>query len=225
MNKKRLGFPVIAIFTIFFLSSSCVETSNGGTSYLLTLDFSGPSSGSNTVYACWIENENGDNIRNFYICNKLISGGLTGIAIPYWKTVKQTQNPDVDDVTGASVQGKTGLNVTRTFDFGSAAKIRVCFEIDRSWNGNDYFPDRPCFIYKTELITLSGETAAYDLHLYGWMSNASSDKSLSQQPKVPIPGYDTYKLMTDTSYLADTAGSYDDMVLQSHPVTVTIAKP
>jgi hypothetical protein len=189
----------------------------------LTLQFAGPSVSSSTVYAAWLEDESGACIQNIYVCNRLLpaitdTSSLTGIAIPNWRLNKYTQNNTVDGVTGASVQGTAGLSVTRSLSIGSARKFRAYFEIDRSWNDNTYFSDRPSFIYRSGLIDLDNLQSSYALSLYGWMSNdtGSSAGTLSQEPLSNISGWAKETLMTDLSYIAPT----NDMV-SSLSVTVT----
>jgi hypothetical protein len=179
---------------------------------------------SSTVYAAWLENEAGTNVQNVYVCNRLLpsitsSEGLTGFAIPNWQLKKYTQNANVDGVTGASVQGTAGLSVTRSLSIGSARKFRAYFEIDRSWNSNTYFNDRPSFIYRSELIDLDSLQASYALSLYGWMSNdtLASAGSLSQEPLSAISGWEKNKLMSDLTFIAPVS----DMVSS---LTVTVSE-
>jgi hypothetical protein len=205
--------------------SSTVTTTptTASSAYALTLQFTGPSLSSNAVYAAWLEDESGTCIQNIYVCNRLlpdITGDitLTGTAIPNWKLKKYTQNNKVDGVTGASIQGSTGLSVTRSLSIGSVRKLRAYFEIDRSWNDNTYFSDRPSFVYRSEVIDLDSLQASYALSLYGWMSNdtGTSAGTLSQEPLSTISGWKKETLMTDLSYIAPT----NDMV-SSLSVTVT----
>jgi hypothetical protein len=177
--------------------------------FSIRFDFQGPETDSNTVYVAWIEDEDGRNLQNLYVCNTLIFGGLTGTADPYWKRDKYPGS-SVDGVTGASDDESPGFSVTRNLDIGSVRKFRVCFEIDRSWNSNDYFYDRPAFTYRSGTIDLDDLQARYDLGLYGWMSNDTTGTPYGQQPKVAgsIPGWAPWEFMTDVSRLAPV----DDMV-------------
>ena len=196
--------------------------------YEITLDFE--SNGSYLVYACWIEDESGNNIQNFYICNSILGIGktLTGDAIPNWLTKKYIQNNDVDTVTGASVGNSSSnkhLNITRIYNSAvTVRKFRVCFEVDRSRNYNTYFDsDRPSFIYRTDLIDLdtSDLSLEYNLTLYGWMSNDTTGY-YGQQPNVTIPGFAQYTLMTGAANLQYIeAGGLDPMVTS---LKVTVAK-
>jgi hypothetical protein len=171
--------------------------------FSITLSFRGPETDSNTVYVAWIEDADERNLQNLYVCDKLIVGGLTGTADPHWKRDKYPGS-SLDGVTGASDQGSPGIDVTRSLNIGSVRRFRVCFEIDRSWNSNVNFYDRPAFTYRSSLIDLDDLQSPYDLSLYGWMSNDTTGNSLGQQPKVAdsIPGWAAWKFMTDVSWLA-----------------------
>ena len=188
-------------------------TDTGGSdnpiSYRLTLNFPGVSSvGWAAVYVAWIENESGENLQNIYICQKIVEdmttnpGKLTGIALPYWAREK-TENTDlenVDAVTGASIQDATEF--VRTLAIGNETKFRVCFEIDRSKNNNDYFTDRPCFIYKSALIDLNNLQESYELTLEAFMPNDTKDSSFGQNPPLKdIPGFEVWKYMTALQYI------------------------
>lgn len=146
--------------------------------YTITLAFQGPSTSSNTVYVAWIEEdkdvgEESQNLQNLIICPKLVTGGLTGTADPYWKRNKYPGSQLADAVTSASVQGNPGISIRRQLNIGNVRRFRVCFEIDRSWNGTSNFNDRPAFTYRSATIDLDDLQAQYDLSLYGWMSNDS----------------------------------------------------
>jgi hypothetical protein len=205
---KKYSINLSSLILLFVLISSINVTAQSSepknSKNKLTFNFQGPSVKSKTVYVCWIEDENGNNLQNIYVCNRTVNigGGLLGDDLPYWKKNKSP----VDGVTGASVQ--KSLNVTRIINIGNIRHFRVCFEIDRSENGNEYFYDRPSFIYRSDVIDLDKLQMSYSLNLYGWMANDNSNpKKYSQQPKDKnkIPGFEQYKLMTDTSFIADTS--------------------
>jgi hypothetical protein len=174
-----------------------------------------PSGSGNVVYACWIEDEDGNFIQNIYVCNRLLGDMLTGTAIPRWKT---TDYPlDIDTVSGASIDD----NLDYTTDLNDTSrKFRVFFEVDHSWNGNDYFYDRPSFIYRSGSIDINNLVSpGYELDLIGWMSNDTEGSGVGQQPKTAIAGFEQYKLMelpAYSIYIADS--SYMKKTLK---VTVT----
>ncbi|MDA3900436.1 MAG: InlB B-repeat-containing protein [Spirochaetes bacterium] len=189
--------------------------------YKIRLTFNGPSVSPASVYACWIENEDGTLLQNIYICKRVATkvepesgvSPLLGDAIPYW-LIQKYPDSDVDVITGASVQGSVGLSVTRDLALAlSGEQFRVVFEIDRSANGNDYFIDRPSFIYRSELIDTGSLLVEYPLSLYGWMANdttSAGQYSQALHEGVTIPGFAPYVLMTDLGYISDV----DDMVTE-----------
>jgi hypothetical protein len=200
-------------------NSSSAGASSSVSSYQATLTFNGPTVSHGTAYVCWIENESGTDIQNFYVCNRVVAigGALTGTAIPYWKTTKYNVLSNIDGVTGASIQGAVGLSISRTLNIGAVRKFRVCFEIDMSLNSNTYFGDKPAYIYRSDVIDLDSlSSSAYNLSLYGWMSNDTTG-TYGQAPITAITGWTTYKLMTDLSYIAPVT----DMV---STLTILISK-
>lgn len=181
------------------------------TGSILELNYTGPSDNLRVVYAAWLEDAQGNNVQNLYICNMAANNTLMGDGLPVWSTLKRVQNGNIDGVTGASVQGS--IQIRRTISVEMDQELRVCFEIDRSRNGNAYFTDRPAFLYRSSLINFSQISAEtnYDLSLYAWMANDTEHSTYGQQPPLQtITGFETYKLMTDLSYIAPV----DDMVSQ-----------
>lgn len=190
----------------------------------VTLTYTGPNFTSwKVLYAAWIEDENGNNLQNLYVCTRVKAQNVTGTALPYWEKNKRTQlSSDIDAVTGASAQGSN--TITRILSLGSVRKIRVCFEIDRSTNGNDYFMDRPSFTYKTDLIDLDNLVTPYNLNLDGWMSNGTtvSEEPSFGQDTTTVPDWEAYKYMYNLLYVAKggTTNDWTDMVT-SLTATVT----
>jgi hypothetical protein len=219
--KKILRVFIIGLCcAIVSLTLSCKPASD----YSVAFSFTGPSAGSNTVYAVWIEDENGNNIQNVYVCDKEASliglfPKLTGDALPNWLKKKYPQHKDIAGVTGASKQAS--FSVTRGLSIGTARRFRVVFEIDRSSNSNVYFIDRPAFTYSSGLIDLDNLEPSYSLSFAGWISNNTSGASWGQQPKSSIPGFEQYKLMTDPAYVQDPSGSTADMVTSAQAAIIT----
>ncbi|RPJ09765.1 MAG: hypothetical protein EHM28_00525 [Spirochaetaceae bacterium] len=204
--------------------------------FSVTLSFSEAVSNSGLVYAAWIEDEAGNNIQNLYVCNRILDiqyvagkavvgggPGLMGDGIPNWLQNKyrddydkNQNNMDIDGVTGASVQG----NIVIYRDLKTnVRRFKICIDIDRGNNGNEYFYwDRPAFSYSTGVINLDNLQPSYDLVLTGWTSNENGEgdpyTQYSQQPvrsdkTIPdITGYEIFKFMDNLAYIAPT----DDMV-------------
>lgn len=184
----------------------------GGKGYTVGFAFTpvSPLPSSAMVYAVWLEDKAGNNLQNLYVCQKVAKNSLTGTPLPNWNGAKRAQLGSVDAVSGASVQ--SGFSVGRSLAVGSARVFRVCFEVDRSTNGNDYFVDRPAFTYATDWIDLDRLAPAYPLAVVGWMSNDTAGSPYGQQPTTTIPGFGKYVFMTDLGYIKDKFGSLKDMV-------------
>ena len=203
----------VCILILFVLSgfTGCPEADTGGEEeFSIELNFSGPDTSSyKAVYTAWIEDAQGNNLQNLYVCNTVLGIGktLTGTALPFWKTEKYSEEhpenfPTTDGVTGASVQGS--FTIERTLNIGGTTRFRVCFEIDRSLNANDYFTDRPAFIYQSDLINLNALETSYDLDLTAYMPNGTLSGTWSQNPKegVTIPDFEAYAYLTSLEYIA-----------------------
>lgn len=252
MFKKLVIFISLLIFmsSCEFLSeisdsddAESVTTPSSDSSGTVSLVFTGPSDSTNslsTAYVAWIENEEGDNLQNLYVCNRVAANvgyidpdpdttysGLYGTALPNWSTIKYVNNSDIDDVTGASTQ--LSNTITVSLDVGSETEIYVFFEIDRSKNSNTYFYDRPSYTYKSDLIDIDSLSTdgSYSFELNGWMSNdtGNTDQYIqySQEPKETITGWAVETYMTDAylSWIADSEGNTDDLVTS---LTVTISE-
>jgi len=220
MKKQGIqGLVRIACATaaILALAISCAPPSE----YTVKFSFTGPATSPPKVYAVWLEDESGKNIQNVYVCSKEASlvglvPVLTGDALPNWLTKKYPQHKDINAVTGASIQ--SGFSVSRGISVGSVKKFKVCFEIDRSTNGNAYFIDRPAFSYATGVIDLDDLQQSYPLALSGWMANDTSGTPYGQQPQSTIPGFAQYAFMADLTYIKDGTGSLDDMVSSAQAI-------
>lgn len=199
--------------------------------YQLTIKYPGVSSvGMDAIFIAWAEDADSNNIQNLYICNKIkkdivtSASTLYGEALPYWRREKSASIDwdDVDGITGASTQ--TAFEITRTLSVGEVTEIRVCFEIDRSANGNEYFTDRPCFIYLSELIDLTALKDSYELVLRGFMANDSESNTYGQTPPLQdIPGFEEWKYMSDTSYITPRDMFIDESIGHSN-LSVVIEK-
>ncbi len=193
-----------------FEATCSVKISDGSAkTYKLTIDFPEVSdAGRGAVYVAWIEDEGGENIQNLYLCNTIKvdvavnDKRLDGIALPYWRKEKisNTDFNNVDAITGSSIQNN--FNFSRSLELGGVTKFYVCFEIDRSENGNEYFVDRPCFIYRTEQIDLSNLKSSYEFSLVAYMANDTEGSKYSQKPKKDIPGFIMFKYMEDITYIS-----------------------
>lgn len=146
----------------------------------VTVDFEygtdGPSSAKN-IYVVWIEDMNGAVLKNLAVCQRLLNGTLTGIALPFWKMNRYDED-EVDAVTGATL-AKQDFSVSGTLPAGHTGKFKVCFETDRSFDANDFFEDQPALLYSVE-IDPDSNTSEYTLTLEAWTPNKDANAGIRQ---------------------------------------------
>ncbi len=137
-----------------------VSAAPGGTGYSIAFYVTGPSVNPYTVYVVWIEDENGTNMQNLYVCNKEAnyvvpspdpSLNLTGDALPNWLTKKHPQHTNIDGVTGPSTQEVICFARGLDFDTAIHKRFRVCLEMTSIKNNSECLfrrRPRPAFTYK-----------------------------------------------------------------------------
>ena len=230
---------LIIIFISFLLLTGCAKAEGDnnnrvkGAEVDITLSFRTKADG--IVYAAWVEDAAGNLIETIFACNSLMktrsrrfngTGYLTGDPLPYFKTKNGWSYPDsrweypkeiysVDGVTGASPGSNSYVEKSGTISLGTATEFRVCLEVDKSVNTNDYFQDRPAFTYKSELIGRVNSAGDYSLSLDGWMGNDTTGNPWGQDPRRTITDYEAYKYMQGNAYLPyiiDRDGNYDNLV-------------
>jgi hypothetical protein len=126
--------------------------------------------GYSIVYVIWIENETENFIQNLYVCNTVLGIGktLTGTALPYWKMNKYPSS-EVDGVTGAT-QKNINFSISKTLADNSIRQFKIFFEVDHSFDGNDWFVDQPALLYSAD-VDLDDLQAEYALVPIGWTRN------------------------------------------------------
>ena len=176
---------------IILLVSSCDKTSDEpvtseGSKYTLTVNFEfgeelAPT-GYGNIYVCWIENKNSDYLQNIKICSKLINGGLTGTALPYWKlnVYPSSNSNEVDAVTSATV-ANSDFTVSAGLKDGSPKQFTVYLETDRSFEPNDWFTDQPALLYSAD-IDLDDNITEYELNFIGWTPNEKTENKIPGTP-------------------------------------------
>ena len=229
--NKIINFCLYLLITALLLNCSSPTNSNS-CKYTLTLNFPEISSnGWKATYVAWIEDLDGNNIQNLYICKKLLTdiisdpSKLEGDPLPYWRKNKLSiiDLSQVDAVSGASIQ-KSFKIARELYISNNNSEIRVCLEIDRAKNGNEYFDDRPSFIYKTDTIDLNNLKDSYSLKLNGFMADKTSSKGFAQNPPIkPIPDFSPWKYNTAIQYIYPTNMFINETPESSH-LTVEITQ-
>lgn len=134
------------------------------------------------IYVIWMEDTAGSFIQNLFICQKLITGGTTGTALPFWKTNKYSisSSSEVDAVTSAT-KANTDFLVTAVLKDSSIRNFNLYFESDRSYDINDWFSDQPALLYSVN-IDLDDNINEYELTPIGWTPNEATKNKIPNTP-------------------------------------------
>ncbi len=207
--KTALSLSIFILIATLLLNCSS-HANKIACKYTLTLNFPEISpNGWDATYVAWIEDLNGNNLQNLYICEKVLTDitsnpdQLLGEPLPYWRKNKLSviDLSQIDAITGASIQ-KSFKIARELYISNNNSKIIVCLEIDRAKNGNEYFDDRPSFIYKTDTIDLNNLKDSYSLKLNGFMADKTATKGFAQNPPIkPIPDFYPNKYDTNIQYI------------------------
>ncbi len=156
------------------------------------------------VYAIWMEGDDGF-FRNIYICNRIKKQDLTGTALPYWQLNKRklASRGEIDAVTGATIaDGDFTQSISLT---GAPDKFSVYFEIDHSFDPNQWFTDQPSLLYKIDVDLSSGKNE-FDSELIGWTANEYTDNnSKNGTNKIPGASVKMGELQSSVQYITDAA--------------------
>jgi hypothetical protein len=190
--KTKVKLLILISISAFALSSNTsskvnhLNTAESESSDTITVNFEFGEHFSTTVwsniYVTWMENTSSDFIQNISICQKLVSGGLTGIALPYWKINKypQSESSEVDAVTSATI-ANADFSVTAVLKDPEIRNFVLYFEVDRSYEPNDWFSDQPALLYAAN-INLDDEISEYELSPVGWTPNAETENKIANTP-------------------------------------------
>jgi len=147
------------------------------------------------IYAVWIENSDLSYIQNISVCKKLIHGGLTGIALPYWKLNKYplSDKDEIDAVTGATKANKD-FTIQFSLKDPKITRFTVYVEVDRSFDSNDWFKDQPALLYSCE-IDLQSPVKEYELKPCGW--------TIDGDLRIDLKTFKSGILQTDLRYITN----------------------
>lgn len=181
------------------------------------------------IYTVWMENSAKSYIQNIFVCNKLIAGGLTGTALPHWKlnVYPKSSTSEVDSVTAATT-ANSDFTVSAIQKKKSIRKFTLFFEIDRSFEPNDWFNDQPALLYYAE-IDLDQNVSEYELKLLGWTPNNETTVKNSGTPALTtgildkVTKYITNKRNDDGSFGDADTNSATKMV-EKITAKITYAK-
>ncbi len=187
LKSSKLVLFILLFFTISCDKSSDTPITHEKTGdYTITINFEYgedfSTSTKSNIYVSWIENEGASFKQNIVICNKLVDGGLTGTALPYWKlnTYPGSDNSEVDAVTSATI-AKRNFSASAKLKDTTIRKFTVYFETDRSFEPNDWFNDQPALLYAVE-INLDDNISEYELLFVGWTPNEGTQNVIANTP-------------------------------------------
>lgn len=198
--KKFIKLSPLIIISVFALSCKpdSIEDISGQITIVVNFEYGidlSPTAYKN-IYAIWIEDSTAGFIQNLSVSQKLIKGGLTGTALPYWKINKYpiSSKNEIDAVTSAT-KANTNFSVSSVLKDKNVRKFVLYFEVDRAYEPNDWFSDQPALLYSAK-INLDDTTAVYELMPLGWTPNENQQNIIPNTPKG--------KLQTDMRYIANT---------------------
>jgi hypothetical protein len=212
----------IVVLTLF--ARSCIPYDHQTTTdsgYKIDLDYKiGVTTSYKNIYVAWIEDQNKSFCRYIYICERLDYATFTGTsgfdnikqkaACPYWrKSLYETPYDDAVDAISGPTKGNTDFSASITLPKGSPKKFTVYFEIDRSFDNNDWWTDQPAILYSADIdidsITTSGQ---YTLTARGWSRNAGGGSGGNENKYTGNPvSSGVGELQTELRYISNTAAS------------------
>jgi len=164
------------------------------------------------IYALWMENDEENFFRNVFICNRINLQNLTGTALPFWQINKRNlaSQSDIDGVSGATV--KDGDFTIELPLHGAPAEVTVYFEIDHSFDSNDWFNDQPAILYRADIdLTIEGQQT---LQLIGWTPNENTNSYEDDENSIPGMNVAMGTLQRETRYIThhkDEHGNFSNL--------------
>ncbi len=161
--------------------------------YRVYIDFvwGGGNEGYDNIYAIWIDNEAEHFFHNIYICDRVlgIKKKLANQALPFWKVnIFDANSLETPDVITAATKAKKDFSESALLSNPSIRQFRVCFEIDRSFEFNDWFNgggyspiDQPALLYTVD-VDLDNPLSEYTMILRGWTPNDGQINAIPDTP-------------------------------------------
>jgi hypothetical protein len=178
------------------------ETGNGGDVEQLTVHYeAGDAQGGDVIYVMWIENAAKTFVQNLFICEKLLNGKLTGIALPFW-SLNRKNSSEIDGLSGATRLPE--VSITSDIPAEASAQFTVYVELDHSWDDNDWFGDQPALLYAAD-IDLTTSRTEYTLTPLGW----TPESRTTFQTMAGSPSYEAGELCTEMRYITHSQDGND----------------
>ena len=192
----------------------------------LIVDFTDGTAGEyrKKVYTIWIEDLSGNFLKNINVCTRINLQNLTGTALPYWEMNKRSSatEDEIDAVTSATVQDGDFKKYTSLS--GLPDNFTVCFEVDHSFDENDWFDDvqidlngdgdysdpgevnvggdQPAILYKIDVDLNSGSpfNAVPDVP-FGWTPNNNTNSYDDYENTIPGMNVNAGELQESPEYI------------------------
>ena len=166
-------------------TSTTTTTTTTTTTITMQLDFEygvDITGGYDIIYVAWLENTSSNFIQNIVVCERLVNGyALQGIALPYWKMNKYPSSKTEADTIASATQRKKDFSVPFNLKNPSIKQFRIYFEIDRSYESNEWFSDQPAILYYAD-VDLNTSVKSYVLNFQGWTPNDKTTNPNSLSP-------------------------------------------
>lgn len=225
--KKVLQLLPFIIFSTFVLK--CDRGYHDDISYRYTINVNfeyginlSPTEYKN-IYVIWIEDNASDFIQNINVCQKLITGGITGTVLPYWKINKYpvSSSSEIDAVSSATI-ANSNFSVSAVLKDSTVREFVLYFEIDRAYEPNDWFLDQPALLYSAN-INLDESPSEYELLPAGWTPNEETQNIIQNTPMGKLQNEMRYitNLKTGSSFGAADSQSATKMVKK---ITATVTR-
>lgn len=133
------------------------------------------------IYTIWLANPSEDFYRNIFICNKIkvqaqsgTGAGLTGTALPYWQhnLFHRFSDTEIDDVSSATIFNGD-FTESITLEPSAPRQFTVYFEVDHSYDKNDWFVDQPAVLFAVD-VDLDDPQTTYTMKYIGWTPNENT---------------------------------------------------
>lgn len=158
-----------------YIQTGPVKTPAAGTDTVIKVHFTdGVEHGGEKIYTIWLANPGENFYCNIFVCNRIKKQNLTGTGLPNWQENIRPHftSSEIDAVSGATVDDGNFVQEI-TLDKNAPRQFTVYFEVDHSWDGNDWFGDQPAVTFAAN-IDLDNPQTTYTMHFIGWTPNENT---------------------------------------------------
>ncbi len=158
-----------------YIQTGPVKTPEAGSDTVIKVHFTdGVEHGGQKIYTIWLANPGQNFYRNIFVCNRINWQNLTGTGLPNWQENIRPHftSSEIDAVSGSTVVDGNFVQEI-TLDKNAPRQFTVYFEVDHSWDGNDWFSDQPAVTFAAN-IDLDNPQTTYTMHFIGWTPNENT---------------------------------------------------